>query len=1180
MKDAFYELILSKVMKREISSETAYSLIQGYKNSKKDTSESEVQDIAIVGIACRYPEADDKNQYWENIRLGKDSVRDFPMSRRQEIEPFISVDGEKNYFEGGYLDEVSGFDFKFFNIKEEEAIYMDPQQRILLETSYEVFEDAGYKYEDIEKSNTGVFIGNCGSDYAKFINKAVPDAVIGNAPTFMSGRISYTFDLRGPSLMVNTACSSSLVAVHMACESLNRKECDLALAGGITLFLTPLNIPNDIWNIVGITSDEQKCKAFDELAQGIAKGEGCGVLILKRLDDAIRDKDHIYAVIKSSVMNQDGHSNGLTSPNPLAQADLIKEAWIKADINPETIKYFEAHGTGTKLGDPIEINGLNMAFRSFTNRKQFCAIGSSKTNIGHLADGGAGVAGLIKAVIALYDKELPPTIHFNIPNKLINFIDGPVYVNDIVKPWDQQETLRRAGLSSFGLSGTNCHVVLEEVINEKQSLSIDGSLQIITLSAKSKVSLIKIINKYIKYLGSNTKYRLEDICFTANTCRNVYEYKIAIIFEDKDDLLNKLCYLVENSLEYDDDTLNIFDSFNNYNRDIDARLKFEENILLNFALDYISNKRVKWDKVYSKSECVKVSIPTYGFDHKRCWVNESIKVTVEKSEDKLSLVKKSVNKNINKCIKLPRSHIEKDITEICKEILALDQIGIDDDLFDLGMQSLKVISLTSKIYELFNAEISISEIFENPTIELIAKNIINSNSKEFKQIEPVEKKEWYQLSSAQKRLYIIDSFQDIGTSYNVYGAIRMIGNFEKEKFEEVINTLIKRHEAFRTYFKLINDEPVQMIDEDLKFNVIYENEVNNVEEFVNRFVKKFDLSKTPLINVGVAEINSTNHILVFDMHHIISDGTSMGILIKEFIDLYEGKELKELRIQYKDFAHWQNSMFNEEKIKHQEKYWLERFSGQIPTLNLDTDYQRPIVKSFKGDKVKFSLGKELTKKLNKVASDTQTTLYMVFLTVINVLLNKYSGDEDIIIGSPVAGRQHVDLEHVMGMFVNTLAMRNFPRGDKKFSEFLNEVRINSLEALENQEYQFEELVVKLNLDRDLSKNPLFNILFAYQNMHIPKVEIENMKFEPYDIENQTSLFDIRFEGREVDEEVFFIWEYSTDIFKKSSIERMKDDFLKTLNIVNEDLDIKICDIKFREEKIKDKNILGDISFEF
>lgn len=430
--------------------------------------------VAVIGMSLILPQADNVESFWENLCVGRDSVRDLPEERKKYIELYLDKIGDEkgNYKKFAYLDNITAFDNEKYNITPTEAKLMDPHQRIFIQTVYDAIEDAGYLGEKIKHTNTGVFVG-CGSgnQYFEMITKALPEdreyALTGNLKSVIAGRLSYMLDLRGPAFCVDSACSSSLVAVHTACKSLECKECDMAIAGSVRIILLPTEKENIS---VGIESETSVVRAFDKDANGTVWGEGSVAFILKRLKDAKKDDDYIYAIIKSSAINQDGKSIGITAPNMSAQEAVCVKAWNKAGINPETLFYIESHGTGTKIGDPIEIEALNKAFRHYTNKQHFCAIGTLKSNIGHL-EACSGAASLAKAILVLNKKVLPICTNFNSINPNIDLSNSAVYfnkANTLIKNNTKQPLI--CGVSSFGISGTNCHVVLEEYISERQRI--------------------------------------------------------------------------------------------------------------------------------------------------------------------------------------------------------------------------------------------------------------------------------------------------------------------------------------------------------------------------------------------------------------------------------------------------------------------------------------------------------------------------------------------------------------------------------------------------------------------------------------------------------------------------------------------------------------------------------------
>jgi len=520
---------------------------------------------------------------------------------------------------------------------------------------------------------------------------------------------------------------------------------------------------------------------------------------------------------------------------------------------------------------------------------------------------------------------------------------------------------------------------------------------------------------------------------------------------------------------------------------------------------------------------------------------------------------------------VPRNKVEEKLTDIWKEVLSVSKIGINDNFFELGGHSLKATSLTAKIHKELNVKVPLRVIFDAPTIKGLSEYIKGMEENKYSSIEQVENREYYEMSSAQKRLYTLQQLDPASIGYNMPGMLDVEGELDADRLKEVFNKLIKRHEALRTSFELRENELVQKIHEEAEFDIEhYEAGEEDANGIVKGFVRAFDLSKAPLLRVGLIKVRSGKYILMYDMHHIISDGVSMGILEEEFTGLYTGKKLPELRIQYKDYAAWQNKKMRTEEMSKKEKYWLKQFEGEIPVLNLPADYPRPAFQSFEGDSISFKIDKETTEGIRKVAIETGTTMYMVILAAFNVLLSKYSGQEDIVVGSPVAGRPHADLENIIGMFVNTLAMRNYPEGIKTFRVFLEEVKANALKAFENQDYQFEELVERLEIHRDMSRNPLFDVVFVLQNTETKGLDIEGLSIGRYEGENRVSKFDLTIEAIEKREEIGIRIEYSSRLFNRDTIERMARHLRNIISYAVVNADKKLSEIEIMTETEKNK----------
>ena len=427
--------------------------------------------IAIVAVACRFPGAPDPDAFWEVLSGGVDAIREIP-DDRFDVDEYYDPDPEapgKVYSRcGGYLDEIDGFDPEFFGISPREAVCMDPQQRLMMEIAWEGLERAGYSPAALRGSRSGVFVGVAANEYSHLLSADSAETIgahfiTGNALNVIAGRVAFTLGWEGPAVAVDTACSSSLVAVHQACQALRSGDCDLALAGGVNVLLSPASLIAA--SRARMLSPDGRCKTFDAAADGYVRSEGCGILVLKRLSDALRDGDRIRAVIRGSAVNQDGASSGLTVPNGGAQQRLISATLARAGIAGRDIDYLEAHGTGTSLGDPIEVQAAAAVYGAGRDSNHPLLVGSVKTNIGHL-ESAAGVAGVIKVVLSLQHEVLPQNLHFENPSPHIPWASLPVRVVDKALRWQPSGRPRRAGVSSFGFSGTNAHIVIEEAPTE------------------------------------------------------------------------------------------------------------------------------------------------------------------------------------------------------------------------------------------------------------------------------------------------------------------------------------------------------------------------------------------------------------------------------------------------------------------------------------------------------------------------------------------------------------------------------------------------------------------------------------------------------------------------------------------------------------------------------------------
>ncbi|WP_025122631.1 MULTISPECIES: type I polyketide synthase [unclassified Serratia (in: enterobacteria)] len=522
----------------------ALTTIKNMKQKIESLENEKNEPIAIVGIGCRYPgDIDDPDSFWNVVENATDAVTDVPKSRWDAdalYDPDPAVLGKVVSRSGGFVPDIDQFDADFFGISPREAVSLDPQQRLLLETCWKALEDAGIPPDSIVNSKTGVFIGQSGQEYWTLaveggLDKLDGYVATGSSSSVTSGRLSYTLGLKGPSLTLDTACSSSLVSIHMACQSLRNNESSMALVGGVTVMVSPV-----FWvefsRLRGLASDG-RCKTFSAEADGTGWAEGCGVVVLKRLSDALRDEDRIWAVIRGTAVNQDGRSNGLTAPNGPAQEAVVHAALRQAGIKPAEVDYVECHGTGTRLGDPIEVQALGSVLAEGRSADNPVILGSVKSNIGH-TQAAAGVAGLIKTVLAMQHQSIPQNLHFTTPNPLIPWDTLPVKVADKAIPWPAGDKSRIAGVSAFGWSGTNAHIVLEEAPRAAMATSeremTPCPAQLLVLSGRTESAARAGAAQLAEHLRVNPELSLRDIAWSLATTRMHHEYRLALVASDRE----------------------------------------------------------------------------------------------------------------------------------------------------------------------------------------------------------------------------------------------------------------------------------------------------------------------------------------------------------------------------------------------------------------------------------------------------------------------------------------------------------------------------------------------------------------------------------------------------------------------------------------------------------------------
>ncbi|MBW7477858.1 AMP-binding protein, partial [Paenibacillus oenotherae] len=521
----------------------------------------------------------------------------------------------------------------------------------------------------------------------------------------------------------------------------------------------------------------------------------------------------------------------------------------------------------------------------------------------------------------------------------------------------------------------------------------------------------------------------------------------------------------------------------------------------------------------------------------------------------------------------PATETEEKLAALWRELLGRETIGVNDNFFELGGHSLKAASLTAEIHRTFKCSLPLRELFERTTVrelaELIDEKTASGGEQEWGSIPKLEQQLYYPLSSPQNRLFVLQSMDAANTTYHLPSVLYIEGALDKERLVRAVHALVARHETLRTSFVWVDGRPMQTVaaEPSIAWEEA-EGDLTDPDALLSAFIRPFALDTAPLLRVKLVRAGHDKHVLLLDMHHLISDGVSSVVLAKQFVEAYESGGLPELPIQYKDYADWQLNWLQTEEAAKQQQYWVESLRGNVPVMELPYDYPRPPRMDYEGDGVSIEIDGELAQQLSALTGRTGTTLYMTLLAAFTALLHRYSGQNDIWIGSPVAGRPHVDLSELIGMFVNTVVLQGEAYGDQSYLELLNSVKERVLGALENDRYPFEELVDKLAVRRDVSRNPLFDVMFVLQNTGMPKVACGDVVFEPREPRRSTAKFDLTLEVVEGAQGLRCNFEYRTSLFRRETVERMASHWLRLVAAIAREPELKLAEIDLMGEEEK------------
>src|SRR3989454_12111496 len=711
---------------------------------ESDSKNITAEPIAIIGMSGRFAESESLDAFWQHLAQGKNLVTE--VSRWSPTDCVMSKPSGGNGYcsHGSFVDSIDQFDPAFFGISSMEATYMDPQQRLFLEESWRALEDAGYAGKSVHEKQCGVYVGCGSSNYDRLVaENTPPQAFWGNSQSVTPARIAYCLNLQGPAIAVDTACSSSLVAIHLACQGLWSREMEMALAGGV--FLQPTPGFYQVANRAGMLSPEGKCYSFDARANGFVPGEGVGVVVLKRLRDALADGDHVHGVIAGSGINQDGRSNGLIAPNGRAQERLERSVYDRFKIDPGTIQVVEAHGTGTLLGDSIEYGAISRAFREYTDKKQFCALGTVKTNIGHTSTA-AGVAGVLKLLLSLKHRQIPPSLHFEKSSPGIDFESGPFYVNTRLQEWAvERDQTRRAAVSSFGFSGTNAHLILEEAPSIERAAD-ESPAYMVVLSARTAEQLKQQVHNLLGHLERTPRLSLIALSFSLLIGRMHFTHRLSCVARNQSELIHLLQQWVETGAASQIHASEIQEGkvreqvslkkFGNYCiqkcRNAANAAVYLENLSAIAEL-YVQGYSLDFQTLFS-GDVLRIPLPTYPFASERYWI-DAVPATAPRPAAAVTSLHLSLPTNTPN-LEQPsygstftgayndlRGWLQNELSQMVMEFLNLQARDVAPDrvLVDLGFDSIGLTNFANAINKKFELDLTPVLFFDYPSVGEIAK---------------------------------------------------------------------------------------------------------------------------------------------------------------------------------------------------------------------------------------------------------------------------------------------------------------------------------------------------------------------------------------------------------------------------------------------------------------------------
>lgn len=1036
--------------------------------------------IAIIGMACRFPQARNLQEFWALLCEGKDAIREVPADRwdiEKVYDPDSTVPGKMVSRWGGFLDQIDQFDWRAFRMLPREATAMDPQHRLLLEVAWEALEDAGLPLQEVAGSQTSVSIGIGWSDYLRLQSRNWSQlneyTVMGNINSSAANRISYMFDLKGPSISVDTACTSSLTAMYLACQSLWMGDASLALAGGVNLTLSPDG--TIMVSKSGLLSREGHCKTLDAQADGFVRGEGAGLLVLKPLSQ-VKKADRVYGLIRGMALNHNGHNEWIIASSQTAQEALLRDAYRKAGVEPSEVDYVELHGTSFQRGDAIETKALEAVLGTQPERTHPCLIGSVKTNIGHL-EAASGIAGVIKVALSLYHREIPPTLNLEMLNPDVPVDNLHLAVPQTCTAWPQKAKGAEliAGVTTLAFTGANAHAVLSAHSSRSTEIHVVGEeddeeiYRLLLLSARSEQALYGLAEAYLDFLlahAPNTASTWRDVCYTASVRRTHHHHRLAVVGRSPLEAAEALrLYIKEQG--HEKSGLQITDNQVPVEFPSDLWPSVETKLiepakpahLETFKMLYMAGHEVGWSRLYREEECHCVSLPPYSWQRERLWPDwldiEEISTPPEERMADLSSIR-----HLRK-IEIAGRSIEQVLTELWAEVLGLEYVSASNSFFELGGHSLLAMQLLVRIRSVFQIEITLRDLLEAPTPSACAELITQRSGREKSgpyitgnelpiglpsqitsehlpsagvqliEPDPERKYEAFPTTDIQQAYWVgrHASFEIGNVGNHGYIEVEAI-DLDLDRINQALRRLIERHDMLRAV--LLPDGQQQILEHVSPFEIkivdlrgqASQEQVSQLE-LIRRTLdhQLLPVEQWPAFELWVSRLDERLVRLHLSIESIFVDAWSMNTLIQEFIRLYYEPDLSlpKLALSFRDYVLAEVSLENSALVQRSREYWLERLPSLPPAPDL------PVVSVI--DQPRFvhreaRLDRECWQQLKAHAAKIGLTPSGVLLTAFAEIITRWSKTARFSLNLSTFNRLplHPQVNEIAGDFTSLLVL--------------------------------------------------------------------------------------------------------------------------------------------------------------